>query len=482
MTSEIDDLSVMIGLEVHTQLNRLNTKLFCGCNAQYRGEKPNKYTCPVCLGLPGSLPVLNRRSLDFAIKMAFAFNSKINRRMYFFRKNYFYPDLPKNFQITQYNKAGGVAFADGGSISIKINGKVKIITLDRFHLEEDPAKIHHIGGSIQNSQGSLIDYNRSGVALLEIVTNPVIDTPEEARTFLKKLRSIITHCEISDLSLDGSMRVDANISIKGHPRAELKNIGSFKDVERALRWEILRQKRELKKGNEIIQETRHFNGRTTSSLRKKESESEYRYFPEADLVPIEISEEMMGKVEKNMPELPDSRIIRLQKQYSLNEYDAEVIVSEKAIADFFEKSCKLGRNFQSIKNWLLNDILGLMNEKGVYIQNLKIKPKNLVDMITKIEEGDITVKIAKNYVEDLLNGITIKQWLKKNGIKKISDHTILSNIADKIIAENIGVVKDLNKNPRSFEFFIGQMMKETKGQADIELTRVLFKEKLKKIM
>jgi aspartyl-tRNA(Asn)/glutamyl-tRNA(Gln) amidotransferase subunit B len=314
---------------------------------------------------------------------------------------------------------------------------------------------------------------------LEIVTNPVIETPEEARTFLKKLRSIITHCEVSDLSLEGAMRVDANISIRGHPRTELKNISSFKDVEKALRWEILRQKRELKKGNEIIQETRHFNGRTTYSLRQKESESEYRYFPEADLVPIEISEEMIGQVESNMPELPDSRIKRVQKQYSLNDYDAEVIVSEKAIADFFEESCKLGKNYQAIKNWLLNDILGLMNEKGVYIQNLKIKPKNLVNMVAKIEEGDITVKIAKKYIEALLGGITLKQWLKKHGIKKISDHNILSDIADRIIAENAGVVKDLNKNPRSFEFFVGQMMKETKGQADIELTRVLFKEKLK---
>ncbi|MHA1728506.1 MAG: Asp-tRNA(Asn)/Glu-tRNA(Gln) amidotransferase subunit GatB [Promethearchaeota archaeon] len=480
--SKEEKLIPIIGLEIHCQLNKLKTKLFCSCNAQYRGQEPNKYICPVCLGLPGSLPVLNRKTIDFAITLALAFNSKINRRMYFFRKNYFYPDMAKNYQITQYNKAGGVAFADGGFISVKINNKIKKIVLDRFHLEEDPAKLQHIGGTILNSQGTLIDYNRSGIALVEIVTKPVLESPEEAREFLKKLRSIISHCGVSDLSLDGSMRVDANISIKGHVRTEVKNIGSFKDVEKALRWEILRQKKEIKLGREPILETRHFNGRTTSFLRKKESESDYRYFPEADLVPIVISEDWIEEKRKDMPELPDARIKRFQEKYLLNKYDSNVLVSEKNIADFYENTCKLSNNYQALKNWLMNDIMSLLNEQDLTIHDTESTPENLVEMVQEIEKGTVTVKIAKKYIEEMgfLKGIGIKKWLKARGIKKIIDLNFLSDLADKIIANNSNVLEDLKNKPRSFEFFMGQMMKETKGQASITLTRKILKEKLKK--
>ncbi|MHA1339608.1 MAG: Asp-tRNA(Asn)/Glu-tRNA(Gln) amidotransferase subunit GatB [Promethearchaeota archaeon] len=469
----------MIGLEIHCQLNKLKTKLFCSCNAQFRGEEPNKYTCPVCLGLPGSLPTVNRSAIDNAIMLGLALKSKINRRMYFFRKNYFYPDLPQNFQITQYNKAGGVPFADGGVITIKINGKTKDIHLDRFHLENDPGKLLHIGGNIEKSRGTLVDYNRCGVALVEVVTKPEISTPEEARAFLNKLKSIVSHLGIIDVNMDGAIRVDANISIKGHPRIEVKNINSFKDVEKALKWEITRQINLLKSGKEPIQSTRNWNGKITTLLRAKESENEYRYFPEADLVPIVIKEEWIKKAEENLPELPDERIERLKKQYSLSDYDAEVLVSEKSIADFYEDVCKLNKNYELIKNYLLNDILGILNEKKISIEQTKIKPKLLADLISELEKKTISSKIAKKYLPEMLNGINIKKWLKKKGISKISDEKLISEFADKAIAENQDLLKKLKTKPKTFEFFVGQIMKYTKGQADPDITRKILKEKLK---
>jgi aspartyl-tRNA(Asn)/glutamyl-tRNA(Gln) amidotransferase subunit B len=346
-------------------------------------------------------------------------------------------------------------------------------------LEEDPGKLIHIGGSIANSQGTLIDYNRSGIALCEIVTNPVIETPEEARIFLNKLRSIVSHCSVADLSMDGAMRVDANISIRGHARVEVKNIGSFKDVEKALRWEIKRQRMELMNGHETVQETRHFDGRTTAPLRQKESENEYKYFPEADLVPIEIIPEWIEKAKNSMPELPDARIIRLQKTYGLNEYDSDVIVSEKEIADFYESTCKINTNYQAIKNWLTNDIMGLLNEKDLELIQTKITPKIMAEMVEEIDKGTITVKIAKQYIPEILNGIGLKVWLKKQGVKKITDEALLSELADKAIKNNPSVVQDLKAKPRTFEFFVGEVMKETKGQADIDITRKILKEKLK---
>ncbi|MBD3353490.1 MAG: Asp-tRNA(Asn)/Glu-tRNA(Gln) amidotransferase subunit GatB [Candidatus Lokiarchaeota archaeon] len=483
MKSKVDSkFTPMIGLEIHCQLNTLKTKLFCSCNAQFRGEEPNTYTCPVCLGLPGSLPTVNENAIDCAIKLAHAFDSKINKRMYFFRKNYFYPDLPQNFQITQYNKAGGVAFADGGTISIKFDNKIKNIELDRFHLENDPGKLVHEGGDIESSNETLVDYNRSGIALIEIVTKPVIESPREARIFLKKLRSIISHCEIVDLTKDGAMRVDANISIKGHARAEVKNINSFKEVERALKWEIKRQINKLKKGQETEQETRNWNGKITTLLRSKESENEYRYFPEADLVPIEIKQDWIDDIKEKMPELPDERIARLQEEYGLKEYDATVITEDKEVADFYEECCKLNENYEAIKNWLMNDIMGILNEENLSISSTELKPKLVDEFISAIDSGKVTTKIAKKYISKIIKGIGIKKWMKKQGVKKITDKEKLNELADKIISDNPDVVEDLKKKPKTFQYFVGQMMKATRGQADIQLTRKILKEKLKKYM
>ncbi|MFX1355276.1 MAG: Asp-tRNA(Asn)/Glu-tRNA(Gln) amidotransferase subunit GatB, partial [Promethearchaeota archaeon] len=377
-------LDVIIGLEVHIQLTNLKTKLFCSCNSDYRDSEPNTHLCPTCIGLPGSLPVVNKMAVEYATKLALALNCQINESMYFFRKNYFYPDLPKGFQISQYNKAGGKAFANGGKLTIKLNSNKKEIQLNRIHLEEDPARLVH-KGSIRTSPYTLVDYNRSGIALIEIVTEPVLNSPAEAREFLNQLRLIVQYTGISDLNLEGSLRVDANISIKGHPRAEVKNISSFKEVESALIYEIMRQKNDIKKGKQILQETRHWDGRITIALRTKEFEKDYRYFPEQDLVPIVISKEYIDNINKRLPEMPNERAYRLQRQYMLSEFDAENLILDKDIADFYENGVNsdptFGPNeFKLYCNWLMNDIVGWLNENSKKIIETQLKPHHVVDL------------------------------------------------------------------------------------------------------
>ncbi|MFX1446129.1 MAG: Asp-tRNA(Asn)/Glu-tRNA(Gln) amidotransferase subunit GatB, partial [Promethearchaeota archaeon] len=385
----------MIGLEVHIQLTNLKTKFFCSCSTNYRGVEPNTYICPICMGLPGSLPVINKKAIEFATRLALALECSINESFWFFRKNYFYPDLPKGFQISQYNKAGGRAFADGGKITIKLNGVKKDIILNRIHLEEDPARLVH-KGNIATSPYTLVDYNRSGVTLIEIVSEPVISTPEEAREYLKQLKSIVQYCGISNLDLEGSVRVDANISLKGHPRSEVKNINSFKEVERALKWEIQRQRNQLKRGKELIQETRHWDdkSRITISLRTKEFEQDYRYFPEQDLVPIEVDDKFISKVKKELPEMPNERAKRFQKQYELSEFDSEILVLDKDIADLFESGIKLDNSFGSEQyklycNWLMGDISRWLNENNKSVIDTKLNPQHIVDLIKFIQEGKI---------------------------------------------------------------------------------------------
>jgi len=477
---------VIIGLEVHIQLTNLNTKLFCSCSADYRGKEPNIYTCPICLGLPGSLPVVNKKAIEFATRLALALDCKINDSTYFFRKNYFYPDLPKNFQISQYNKAGGRAFADGGRIAIKLNSKKIDLHLNRIHLEEDPARLVH-KGSIATSPYTLVDYNRSGVTLIEIVSEPVMNSPEEAREYLKQLKSIVQYTEISDLDLEGSCRVDANISIKGHARSEVKNINSFKEVERALKWEIQRQKNLLKRGKELVQETRHWDDkrRVTIGLRKKEFEKDYRYFPEQDLVPIEITHHFIEKVKKELPELPNARMKRFQKQYKLSEFNAEILVIDKNIADFFEEGVKMEKSFGPNEyklycNWLMGDISRWLNENNKGIKETKLTQMQLVELIKSIKEGKITGKIAKSFVNKMMRGTPISEIIKKSGKLRIADRDKVIKVVKEVLEENPDIVNDYQKNPKALEALIGKCMKKTKGQLDPEITRELVLELLKK--
>ncbi|MFX0017524.1 MAG: Asp-tRNA(Asn)/Glu-tRNA(Gln) amidotransferase subunit GatB [Promethearchaeota archaeon] len=470
---------MIIGLEVHIQLTNLRTKLFCSCNSDYRDAEPNTHLCPICVGLPGTLPVINNKAIEFATKLALGLNCQINKVMYFFRKNYFYPDLPKGFQISQYNKAGGKAFADGGKITIKLNSNKKEILLDRIHLEEDPARLVH-KGSIRTSPYTLVDYNRSGIALIEIVTEPVLSSPAEAREFLNQLKLIVQYIGISDLSLEGSLRVDANISIKGHPRAEVKNINSFKEVESALIYEIMRQKNDIKKGKKIIQETRHWDGRVTIPLRTKEFEKDYRYFPEQDLVPIIITKKYIDEIRESLPEMPYERVSRLQRQYMLSEFDAENLILDKDIADFYENGVNSDPTFGPTEyklycNWLMNDIVGWLNENNSKIIETKLKPHYIVDLILNIKKGTITTKIAKSMISDMMKGKTISKVLEDKDKKRISDELVLEKYCKEAIEENPNIVKDFEKNPKAFEALIGRVMAKTGGQADPKITRKLLK-------
>jgi len=475
--------SVKIGLEVHVQLTSLKTKLFCGCSADYRGKEPNTLVCPVCLGLPGSLPVLNEKAVKYAIMAALALNCKVSERMIFFRKNYFYPDLPKNFQITQYDRAGGVPLAINGYLYIEDRGQTKKIRISRVHLEEDPGRLVHIG-PIDQSPYTLVDYNRSGIALLEIVTEPDMTSPREARLFLQKLRNVLEHLGIFDGSLEGSMRCDANISLAGGTRVEVKNITSFKEVERALNFEIIRQKGLIEKGVAVKRETRHWDEvrRVTISLRAKEEEQDYRYFPEPDLVPVVITREMIEEIRSKMPELPDERVKRFMKMYGLPKYDAEVLVSSKQLADFFEECVKLYNKPKEISNWMMSDLLRYLYENNLELYESKITPKMLVDMIRLIDEGVISGKIAKKILPVMIvSGKDPSRIVEEEGLIKISDEKVLSELADKVFAENKKAVKDALTDEKAVHYLVGQLMKLTRGRADPALANKIIREKLEEV-
>jgi aspartyl-tRNA(Asn)/glutamyl-tRNA(Gln) amidotransferase subunit B len=474
---------VKIGLEVHVQLTSLKTKLFCGCSSDYRGKEPNTLVCPVCLGLPGSLPVLNRKAVEYAVMAALALNCRISNRMFFFRKNYFYPDLPKNFQITQYDRAGGVPLAKNGYLYIEHEGRRKKIRISRVHLEEDPGRLVHLG-PIDHSPYTLVDYNRSGVALLEIVTEPDIRSPREARIFLQKLRSILEHLGVFDGSLEGALRCDANISLAGGTRVEVKNISSFKEVERALSFEITRQRGLLERGIAVKRETRHWDEtrRVTVSLRTKETEQDYRYFPEPDLVPIELTDEFISRIKTQMMELPDERMERFVSQYGLPRYDAGVLVSSKALADFFEEAVSLYNKPKEISNWMMSDLLRYLYENNLELRESKITPEKLVEMIRLIDEGVISGKIAKRILPKVIvTGESPREIVEKEGMMKISDREFLEGLITKIFAENPKAVRDALVDEKAAHYLIGQLMKATRGKADPVLSSRMIMERLNKL-
>lgn len=474
---------VKIGLEIHCQLTSLKTKLFCGCSSDYRGLDPNTLVCPVCLGIPGSLPVLNKRAIESAVMAALALNCKISDRMFFFRKNYYYPDMPKNFQISQYDRAGGVPLAVGGHLYIEMNRKRKKIRIGRVHLEEDPGRLVH-SGPIDQSPYTLVDYNRAGIALLEIVTEPDLNSPREARIFLQGLRSILEHLGVFDGGLEGAMRCDANISLAGGTRVEIKNISSFKEVERGLNFEIMRQRDLLKKGLAVKRETRHWDEtrRITITLRTKEEEHDYRYFPEPDLVPIMISEDFVSEIKARMPELPEDRIKRFVAAYGLPRYDAGVLVGSKALADFFEECVKLYDKPKEISNWMMSDLLRYLYENNLEISESKITPKHLTEMIRLIDEGVISGKIGKRILpEMILTGRHPSQIIREKGLVKITSLERLEKIAEEVFAENPKAVDDALVEEKALNFLVGQLMKATKGKADPELANRIIREKLERI-
>ncbi len=478
-----ENCKVRIGLEIHVQLTSLKTKLFCGCSSDYKGEDPNTMVCPVCLGIPGALPVLNEKAVEYAVMAALALNAKISERMLFFRKNYYYPDMPKNFQISQYDQAGGVPLAVDGFLHIDVGKKRKKIRIGRVHLEEDPGRLVH-QGAIDTSPYTLVDYNRSGIALLEIVTDPDLDSPKEARVFLQKLRSILEHLGIFTGRLEGAMRCDANISLTGGTRVEVKNISSFKEVERALCFEIMRQKNLVNKGQAVKRETRHWDEtrRVTISLRMKEEEHDYRYFPEPDLVPIVITKEFIEEVKAKMPELPEARIHRFVAAYNIPKYDAEVLVSDKALADFFERSVQLYDRPKEISNWMMSDLLRNLYENNLELTESKITPEHLVEMIRLIEEGVISGKIGKKILPEIvLTGKRSSQIIKENGLVKIASREALKDAVEKVFREHPKAVKDALTDENAVHYLVGQLMRATKGKADPQLANQMICEKLETV-
>jgi aspartyl-tRNA(Asn)/glutamyl-tRNA(Gln) amidotransferase subunit B len=464
----------VIGLEVHVELHT-NSKIFCGCSTQF-GAPPNTHTCPICLGHPGVLPVLNRQAVDYAMKAAMALNCTIGDRSKFDRKNYFYPDSPKAYQISQYDQPIG----EHGWIDIEVNGETKRIGITRLHLEEDAGKLTHIDGGYT----SLVDFNRVGTPLVEIVSEPDISSPEEARAYLEKIRAVMQYCEVSDVKMEeGSLRCDANISLRPYgqkelgTRAELKNMNSFRGVQKGMEYEEFRQAEILDDGGEVVQETRRWDegqGKTIT-MRGKEQAHDYRYFPDPDLVMLVIDEAWKQRIRESIPELPDARKERYTTQYGLPSYDAAVITATKHLADFFEESLKYTEDAKSVSNWIMGDLLGYLNSSNLELSEVKLTGQGLGEMIGLIEKGTISNKIAKTVFKEMLeNGKLPQQIVEEQGLVQISDEGAILGIVEQVVAANPQSIEDYNAGKqKAIGFLVGQVMKESKGKANPALVNKL---------
>jgi len=475
--SEPNKYETVVGLEVHVELHT-NSKIFCGCSTAF-GAPPNTHTCPVCLGHPGVLPVLNRQAVEYAMKAAMALNCQIADISKFDRKNYFYPDSPKAYQISQYDQPIG----EHGWIDIEVNGETKRIGITRLHLEEDAGKLTHIDGGY----ASLVDFNRVGTPLVEIVSEPDIRTPEEAKAYLEKLKAIMQYCEVSDVKMEeGSLRCDANISLRPWgqkefgTRAELKNMNSFRGVQRGLEYEQFRQAEILDAGGEVVQETRRYDDAAgkSFSMRGKEEAHDYRYFPDPDLVRLHISEEWKEQVRATIPELPDARKDRYTSNYGLPSYDAEVITSSKKLADFFEESMAYTKDAKAVSNWIMGELLGYLNANSLELKDVKITGRGLGEMIGLLEKGTISGKIAKTVFKAMLeSGKLPAQIVEEQGLVQISDEGAIMEIVKKAVEANPQSVEDYRAGKeKAIGFLVGQIMKETRGKANPALVNKLLLE------
>jgi aspartyl-tRNA(Asn)/glutamyl-tRNA(Gln) amidotransferase subunit B len=470
----------VIGLEVHAQL-QTNTKIFCGCETRF-GEEANTHTCPVCIGMPGVLPVLNRKAVEFIVKTGLATHCTISSYSRFARKNYFYPDLPKGYQISQYE----LPVCEKGYVEIVVDGKIKRIGLTRIHLEEDAGKnLHQPEGG-----ASLVDLNRAGTPLMEIVSEPDIRTPEEASEYLKKLRSILRYIEVSDADMEkGNFRCDANVSIRPVGsrelgiRAEVKNVNSFKFVQKALEYEIKRQAQVLDDGGKVVQETRLFDSTkgVTFSMRSKEEAHDYRYFPEPDLVPIVVPRETVEAIGRTIPELPDARRERFAKEYGLPEYDADMLTQSRALAAYFEEVVRMSGQPKMAANWMMGELMRLMNAEGKEIEDCPIRPDRLAGMIKMIADGVISTKIAKTVFEEMYKtGHDAETIVREQGLVQVSDTGAIETLIGEVIKANPAQAADYKAGKEKlFGFFVGQVMKASKGKANPELVNQLLKKKLK---
>jgi glutamyl-tRNA(Gln) and/or aspartyl-tRNA(Asn) amidotransferase, B subunit len=470
----------MIGLEVHTHLTSLKTKLFCSCPSDYVGKPPNSNVCPVCLGLPGAIPVFNETALKFALMVGLALGSRISDRITFVRKHYFYPDMSKNYQISQYDGPGTEAVAMGGEVKLRD----KKIRIRRINIEEDPAKSIYPTGSMLTSTYTMLDYNRSGVGMLEIVTEPDMSEPREAREFIEKLRSILEHLGVCDGSIEGAIRADANVSVEGGERVEVKNIGSAKDVESAITYEISRQRAAVSQGLGVRRETRHWDSerRVTVPLRTKETDEDYRYFPDPDLPPIQVTASLIEDIKSSMPELPDQRIQRFMAQYGINEYNATVLVMDKGLADFYERVTLHYNNYPKVASLLINDYLRWLNEKDMKISQSKAGPEQVAELLRMLENGTITIKIAKEFLPRMIyEGKSPRELMEATNMTALRDMTILEDIVNQVLAENPEVVKKAKADSKVIHFLVGQVMKKTGKRAEPETVYKLIEEKIARI-
>ncbi|HEU4965801.1 MAG TPA: Asp-tRNA(Asn)/Glu-tRNA(Gln) amidotransferase subunit GatB [Bacilli bacterium] len=469
----------VIGLEVHVEMSTAS-KIFCACSTSF-GAPPNTNVCPICLGHPGVLPVLNREALNKAIKASLALNCTIAKESKFDRKNYFYPDSPKAYQISQYDKPVG----EHGWIEIEVNGETKRIGITRVHLEEDAGKSSHA----EDGTHTLIDFNRVGVPLIEIVSEPDIRTPEEAKAYLEKLKAIMQYCDISDCKMEeGSLRCDANISLRPWgqepfgTKRELKNMNSFSNVQRALEYERQEQARMLAEGVEIEQATMRWDEAAKKAvvMRSKEDAHDYRYFPDPDLVALEIDPAWMEGIKSTIPELPDQRKRRYIADYALPSYDADVLTASKRVADFFEATVKLGAEAKAASNWIMGDFLGSLNANGLEITEALVTPEQLAAMIGMIADGKISTKIAKDVMKEMLaTGKNPDRIVEEKGWVQISDESAIAAIVDDVIARNPKSVDDYKAGKdKALGALVGQVMKATKGKANPGVVNKLILERL----
>ena len=471
--------NILIGLEIHCQLTSLKSKLFCFCHEDYRIFKPNSNICPICCGFPGTLPLLNQKAVEHAAMISYALGSNMPEKIMFYRKNYFYPDLPKNFQITQYNSYGLTSIGSAGSVYISDS---KTIRIRRVQLEEDPGRLSYDSGNIHNSNLTLIDYNRSGVALVEIVTEPDFTDPREVRYFLNKLSSILEHLGVCDTTLEGAVRCDANVSLKGGERIEIKNVNSFREVEKALTYEISRQTSLSTRNIKINSETRHWDEqrKITRIARTKEEEQDYRYFPEPDIPLVMLGKDFYTRIGKLVPELPDERLSRFKSKYTLSDHVANILINSKKLADFFESCLTIYYSPVEIANWLVNDLLALIGgEETTILDKMKIEPKHIAELAKLVDEKKISRSTAKQiFTEAFRSGQAPSQLLGKTDSSQINDENFIANAVDLVFSSEESAVEDAKVNSSAINFLVGKVMKMTKGRADPKIVTQLINVKL----
>ena len=479
------DFETIIGLEVHAQM-KTNTKIFCGSSAAFGGE-PNEHTCTVDLGLPGVLPVLNKAVVEYAMRLGLAIGAKITPLCRFARKHYFYPDLPKGYQISQYEEP----LCEGGEVKIfPKNGEMKTVRITRIHMEEDAGKLIH-GEEVGDASHSYVDLNRAGVPLLEIVSEPDLRSPEEAETYLKKIHTLVRYLEICNGNMqEGSLRCDANISIRPRgskefgEKVEIKNMNSFRNLRRALEYEEGRQRIAYEEHEDIIQETRMFDDATgtTRQMRTKEYAHDYRYFPDPDLVPLKIGKEWIDKVRAELPELPDDKRNRFQGEYELPLYDAEILTAERALAEYFENAMRAASAgaAKAVSNWVMGDILRVLNEKKLDIDECPVSPSQLARMVGLIDDGTISGKIAKQVFDIMAeSGKDPDVIVKEEGLRQITDSGTIETTVDEVIAANPKEAEGYrNGKTKLIGFFVGQVMQATGGKANPQAVQQILKEKL----